>query len=99
LVPFGYEDDRKAIPMRGRYKQIFRRNKLKLCILDTLRVAPADDGAIAARIVERKGYNVDDALRADVLEWLSDANQRAQKTGLVVKYFGLDGRSCRLREA
>jgi hypothetical protein len=42
LVPFGYEDDRKEIPMRGRYKQLFGRNKLKLCILDTLRVAPAD---------------------------------------------------------
>jgi hypothetical protein len=64
---------------RTKYKQLFGRNELKLCILDTLREEPADDEAIAKRIIERKGWNVDDALWADVLEWVRDANQRAQK--------------------
>jgi hypothetical protein len=51
LVLCGYEDDPKAIPMRGRYKQLFGRNELKLCILDTLREAPADDVTIAEGVV------------------------------------------------
>jgi hypothetical protein len=91
LVLCGYEDDPKAIPMRGRYKQLFGRNELKLCILDTLRQGPADDETIARLIIERKGWDADDDLWADVLKRARDAIQRAQKAGYVVQDFGPDG--------
>ncbi|MFT5785190.1 MAG: hypothetical protein ACI9KK_000536 [Ascidiaceihabitans sp.] len=77
--------------MRGRYKQLFGRNELKLCILDTLREAPADDVTIAERVMARKGWEADDDLWADVLKRVRDAIQRAQKAGYVVQDFGPDG--------
>ncbi|WP_300012529.1 hypothetical protein [uncultured Roseobacter sp.] len=68
LVLCSYEDDPKAITPRGKYKQLFGRNELKLTIFNTLRQAPADDEAIAAGIMEAiyatrmdgeiKGYTV-----------------------------------------
>jgi|GEM_PF-1454128 len=91
LVLVGYQDDPKGIAPRGKYKQLFGRNELKLTIRDMLRDAPADDKAIAARIIEAKGWDADDALRADVLKRVRHAIQRAQKDGRVVQDFGPDG--------
>ncbi len=89
LVLCGYEDDPKAIPARGKYKQLFGRNELKLTIINTLRVAPADDEAIAAQIMAAKRWG--DDIHADVLKRVRDALQRAQKDGHVVQDFGPDG--------
>ncbi|MGC1496372.1 MAG: hypothetical protein WA790_11235 [Sulfitobacter sp.] len=89
LVLCGYQDDPKAIPARGKYKQLFGRNELKLTILDTLRQAPAGDEAIAAQIRAAKGWG--DDMHADVLKRVRDALQRAQKDGHVVQDFGPDG--------
>ncbi|TMM55395.1 hypothetical protein [Sulfitobacter sabulilitoris] len=89
LVLCGYEDDPKAIPARGKYKQLFGRNELKLTIINALRIAPADDEAIAAQIMAAKGW--DDDIHADVLKRVRDAIQRAQKDGHVVQDFGPDG--------
>jgi hypothetical protein len=91
LVLCGYEDDPKGIAPRGKYKQLFGRNELKLTIINMLREAPADDETIAARIIEAKGWDADDALRADVLKRVRHAIQRQQKDGLVVQDFGPDG--------
>lgn len=55
LVLCGYRDDPKSIAQGGKYNQLFGRNELKLCILDTLREAPADDETIARRVIECKG--------------------------------------------
>ena len=87
----GYEDNPKDIAPRTKYKQMFGRNELKLTILDTLRQGPADDETIAKLIIERKGWDVDDDLWADVLKRTRDAIQRAQKAGYVVQDFGPDG--------
>ena len=89
LVLCGYEDDPKAIPARGKYKQLFGRNELKLTIINALRIAPADDEAIAAQIMASKGWG--DDIHADVLKRVRDALQRAQKDGHVVQDFGPDG--------
>jgi len=89
LVLCGYEDDPKAIPARGRYKQLFGRNELKLTIINALRVAPVDDETIAAQIIAAKGWG--DDTHADVLKRVRDALQRAQKNGHVVQDFGPDG--------
>ena len=91
LVLCGYTDDPKAIPARGKYKQLFGRNELKLMIRERLREVPADDETIAAWIIERKGWDADDALRADVLKRVRDGLQREQKVGRVVQDFGPEG--------
>ena len=89
LVLCGYEDDPKGIAPRGKYKQLFGRNELKLTILDVLRNAPADDEAIATHIMAAKGWGED--IHADVLKRVRDALQRAQTAGHVVQDFGPDG--------
>ena len=91
LVLCGYQDDPKGIAPRGKYKQLFGRNELKLITRDRLREGPADDETIAAWIIERKGWDADDAPRADVLKRARDALQREQKVGRVVQDFGPDG--------
>jgi len=88
LVLCGYDDDPKAIAPRGKYKQLFRRNELKLAIINALRVATADDEAIAAQIIAEKGWG--DDTHADVLKRVRDALQRVQKDGHVVQDFGPD---------
>ena len=87
----GYQEDPKAIAPRGKYKQMFGRNELKLAILDTLRKSPADDLAIADAIIEAKGWQVDDALHADILKRVRHAIQRARNSGLIVQDFGPNG--------
>ncbi|MDG1456878.1 MAG: hypothetical protein P8Q92_03075 [Pseudoprimorskyibacter sp.] len=89
LVLCGYTDDPKGIAPRGKYKQLFGRNELKLTIINALRVAPADDVAIAAKIMAAKGWGED--MQADVLKRVRDALQRAQKDGHDVQDFGPDG--------
>jgi len=89
LVLCGYEDDPKGIAPRGKYKQLFGRNELKLTIRDMLRDKPADDEALAAQIIASKGW--DDDMHADVLKRVRHALQRAQKDGRVVQDFGPDG--------
>jgi hypothetical protein len=89
LVLCGYEDDPKGIAPRGKYKQLFGRNELKLTIINALRIAPADDEAIAAQIIAAKGWDAD--THADVLKRVRHALQRAQKDGHVVQDFGPDG--------
>ena len=89
LVLCGYEDDPRGIAPRGKYKQLFGRNELKLAIIDMLRDAPADDETIAARIIASKGWG--DDVHADVLKRVRDALQRQQKEGHVVQDFGPDG--------
>jgi hypothetical protein len=96
LVLCGYEDDPKAIAPRGKYRQLFGRNELKLTIINALRVSPADDEAIAAQIMAAKGWG--DDIWPDVLKRVRDALQRAQKDGHVVQDFGPDGCLWRLRE-
>jgi cytidine deaminase len=59
LVLCCYQNRPKSRAPCGKCKQLFGRNELTFCILDTLRVAPADDEAIAKRIIERKGWDVD----------------------------------------
>ncbi|MBB05873.1 MAG: hypothetical protein CML03_10195 [Pseudooceanicola sp.] len=98
LVLCGYEEDPKGIAPRGKYKQLFGRNELKLTIINMLREAPADDEAIAARIIDAKGWDADDALRADVLKRVRHAIQRQQKDGHVVQDFGPDGCLWRLAQ-
>jgi hypothetical protein len=97
LVLCSYKDDPKAIAPRGKYKQLFGRNELKLTIINMLREAPADDEAIAAQIMAAKGWG--DDIRQDVLKWVRDALQRAQKYGHVVQDFGPDGCLWRLAES
>ncbi len=96
LVLCGYTDDPKGIAPRGRYKQLFGRNELKLKIINALRVAPADDETIAAQIIAAKGWDAD--THADVLKRVRHAIQRAQKDGHVVQDFGPDGCLWRLSE-
>lgn len=96
LVLCGYQDDPKAIPARGKYKQLFGRNELKLTIINVLREAPADDEAIAARIIEAKGWQ--DDVHSDVLKRVRHAIQRQQKDGHVVQDFGPEGCLWRLRD-
>jgi hypothetical protein len=91
LALCGYQDDPKGIAPRGKYKRLFGRNELKLITRDRLRHGPADDEIIAAWIIERKGWDADDALRADVLKRVRDALQREQKVGRVAQDFGPDG--------
>lgn len=91
LLLCGNQDDPKGIAPRGKYKQLFGRNELKLTIRDMLRYAPSDDETLAAQIIAAKGWDVDDALRADVLKRVRDALQRSQKDGRVVQDFGPDG--------
>lgn len=95
LVICGYEDDPKAIPARGKYKQLFGRSELKLTIIDMLRQAPADDETIAAQIMDAKGWDED--MYPDVLKRVRDAIQRQQKDGHVVQDFGPDGCLWRLK--
>ena len=90
LVLCGYEDDPKGIAPRGKYKQLFGRNELKLTIINALWVSPADDETIAAQIMVSKGWG--DDIHNDVLKRVRDALQRAQKDGHVVQDFGPDGR-------
>lgn len=85
----GYADDPKGIAPRGKYKQLFGRNELKLNIIKALRVAPADDVTIAAQIMAANGWGED--IHADVLKRVRDALQRAQVAGHVVQDFGPDG--------
>lgn len=59
LVLCGYEDDPKGIAPRGKYRQLFGRNELKLTIINALRVAPVDDETIAAQIIAAKGWGDD----------------------------------------
>ncbi len=87
----GYKDDPKSIAPRGKYKQLFGRNELKLTIIGMLRQAPADDEAIASQIIATKGWDTDDTLRADVLKRVRHAIQRMQKAYLVQQDFGPDG--------
>ena len=87
----GYQKDPKAIAPRGKYKQMFGRNELKLVILDMLRKAPADDLAVADAIIEAKGWQVDDALHANILKRVRHAIQRARNSGLIVQDFGPGG--------
>ncbi|PCI04628.1 MAG: hypothetical protein COB78_10065 [Hyphomicrobiales bacterium] len=87
----GYKEDPKAIAPRGKYRQMFGRNELKLAILDTLRKAPADDLTVADAIIEAKGWRQDEALHADVLKRVRHAIQRARNSGLIVQDFGPDG--------
>ena len=89
LVLCGYKDDPRGIAPRGKYKQLFGRNELKLTIINMLREAPADDETIAARIIEAKGWG--DDMHSDVLKRVRDALQRAQTSGHVVQDFGPDG--------
>lgn len=89
LVLCGYEDDPKGIAPRGKYKQLFGRNELKLTIINALRVAPVDDETIAAQINAAKSWDTD--THADVLKRVRDALQRAQKDGHVVQDYGPDG--------
>ena len=89
LVLCGYEDDPKAIPARGKYKQLFGRNELKLTIINILRKAPADDETIAAQIMDVKGWG--DDMHDDVLKRVRDAIQRQQVAGHVVQDFGPEG--------
>ena len=89
LVLCGYQDDPKGIAPRGKYKQLFGRNELKLTIISMLRVAPADDEMIAAQIMASKGWG--DDVHADVLKRVRHAIQRQQKDGHVVQDFGPDG--------
>jgi len=96
LALCGYQDDPKGIAPRGKYKQLFGRNELKLTIINMLRKAPADDETIAARIMAAKGWG--DDIHADVLKWVRDAIQRAQKDGHVVQDFGPDGCLWRLAQ-
>lgn len=91
LLLCGYQDDPKGSAPRGKYKQLFGRNELKLMTRERLRDGPADDETIAAWIIERKGWDADDALRADVLKRARDALQRERKVGRVVQDFGPDG--------
>ena len=70
---------------------------MKLITRERLREGPADDETIAAWIIERKGWESDDALRADVLKRARDALQREQKVGRVVQDFGPDGCLWRLK--
>ncbi len=91
LALCGYQDNPKDIAPRGKYKQLFGRNELKLTIIQMLRDAPADDEAITAQIIDAKGWDADDELRADVLKRVRDAIQRAQKAGLVLQGFGPGG--------
>ena len=63
---------------------------MKLTVLNALRVAPADDEAIAAQIIEAKGWDRD-AIWPDVLKRVRDALQRAQKDGHVAQDFGPEG--------
>ena len=86
LVLCGYTDDPKGIAPRGKYKQLFGRNELKLTVINLLREAPADDEAIVAHIMTAKGWG--DEIRPDVLKRVRDALQRAQKDGHVVQDFG-----------
>ena len=83
LVLCGYEDDPKGIAPRGKYKQLFVRNELKLTIRDMLRQAPADDETLAAQIIEAKGWGAD--TQADVLKRVRHLLQREQKVGRVVR--------------
>ncbi len=89
LVLCGYEDDPKGIAPRGKYKQLFGRNELKLTIINMLREAPTDDETIAAQIIASKDWGDDD--HADVLKRVRHAIQRQQKDGHVVQDFGPDG--------
>jgi len=89
LVLCGYEGDPKGIAPRGKYKQLFGRNELKLTIINALRVAPVDDETIAVQIIAAKGW--DAYTHADVLKRVRHALQRAQKDGHVVQDFGPDG--------
>ena len=92
----GYEDDPKGIAPRGKYKQLFGRNELKLTIRDMLRDKPADDETLAAQIIASKGW--DSSMHADVLKRVRHALQRAQKDGRVVQDFGPDGCLWRLAQ-
>ena len=51
LLLCGYTDNPKEIAPRGKYKQLFGRNELKLTIITMLRKAPADDVTIADWII------------------------------------------------
>lgn len=91
LLLCGYQDDPKGIAPRGKYKQLFGRNELKLITRDRLRVGAVDDETIAAHIIEVKGWDADNALQADVLKRVRHLLQREQKVGRVVQDFGPDG--------
>lgn len=91
LALCGYKDDPKGITPRGKYKQLFGRNELKLITRDRLRQSPADDVTIAAHIIDVKGWDADDALQADVLKRVRHLLQREQKVGRVVQDFGPNG--------
>jgi hypothetical protein len=97
LVLCGYEGEPSAIAPRGKYKQLFGRNELKLLTRERLREGPADDGSVTSFVIERKGWDADAVLRADVLKRVRDALQREQKAGRVVQDFGPDGCLWRLK--
>lgn len=99
LMLCGYQDDPKGIAPRGKYKQLFGRNELKLMTRDRLHQGAADDVTIAAHIIDVKGWDADDALQADVLKRVRHLLQREQKAGRVVQDFGPDGCLWRLKGA
>jgi len=45
---------------------------------DQLREGAADDENIASNIVDTKGWETDDAPRADLIKWVRDGLQRQQ---------------------
>ena len=91
LLLCGYQDDPKGIAARGKYRQLFGRNELKLLTREKLRDGPADDESVATWIIERKNWNADGALRADVLKRVRHLLQREQKVGRIAQDFGPDG--------
>ena len=65
LALCGYQGDPKGIVPRGKYKQLFGRNELKLTVRDMLLQGAADDETLAAHIIDVKGWDAD--VQADVL--------------------------------
>ena len=90
LALCGYADDPKGIAPRGKYKQLFGRNELKLTVLRLLREAPANNETLAG-IIAAKGCDADDASRANVLKRVRNALQRSRKDGRILQDFGPEG--------
>lgn len=67
LALCGYQDNPKDIAPRGKYKQLFGRNELKLTIIQMLRDAPADDEAITAQI-DQRGRNIGTSIATNNLQ-------------------------------
>ena len=87
----GYSGAPRGLAPRTKYKQMFGRSELKRTILGQLRTGPKDDETITAAIIETKGWEADDELRADILKRVRHAIQRLRNTEYVVQDFGPDG--------